>query len=188
MVLLRSTVGSLRWRKYHSAHHAKALEQRGWQVVLLTTPTLRRWVPITIAFFIIMYLLVTIVTLYYNPHMIAPMQHYPALFLVPVVAVIAIFAVPFLMRHRNDGWAFIASCTSIALLLSLAAIGTYPKMIRSSIETETNSLDIFNAASSQLTLKILLIIVAIGIPLVLGYGFYVYRIFRGKVELDAHSY
>jgi cytochrome bd ubiquinol oxidase subunit II len=149
---------------------------------------LRSWVPRCIAFFVIMYLIVSIVTVTTRPYMIARMQHYPLLFLVPALALGAIFAVPFLMRKKQDGWAFICSSLSIALLLSLAAIGTYPYMVRSTVNTQTNSLVIFNSASSALTLKVLLIIVAIGLPLVFAYGFYVYRVFRGKVQIDSTSY
>ncbi|NGX37189.1 MAG: Cytochrome bd-I ubiquinol oxidase subunit 2 [Chlamydiae bacterium] len=149
---------------------------------------MRRYVPRCIALFIILYIVVTIATHYDKPYMIAPMLKYPALFLVPLVSLTTIISVPFLMKHQKDGWAFLSSCLSIALLLSLVTIGTYPYMLRSTVNPETNSLLIFNSSSSQLTLKILLIIVAIGIPLVLAYGFYAYRVFRGKVELEDTSY
>ncbi|MFO7609655.1 MAG: cytochrome d ubiquinol oxidase subunit II [Candidatus Krumholzibacteriia bacterium] len=46
----------------------------------------------------------------------------------------------------------------------------------------------YNAASSQLTLRTMLILAGIGMPLVLGYTFHIYRVFRGKVELDSMSY
>lgn len=149
---------------------------------------LRGWVPFCITFFIFMYTVTTYTTLYDKPYMIALMKSYPILALVPLIALITIVAVPFLMKRLRDGWAFISSCISIACLLALAALGTFPYMIRSTINPETNSLFISNAASSQLTLKVLLIIVIIGVPLVLGYGFFVYRIFRGKVKVEPHSY
>ncbi len=149
---------------------------------------IRRWVPVCITFFLAMYLIVTVSTIYGKSHMTERMIEYPIFFLVPFVSILAILAVPFLMKRKKDGWAFIASCTSIATLISLAAIGTYPYMVRSTIATESNSLTIFNSASSQLTLKVLLIIAGVGVPLVLAYGFYVYRTFRGKVELDTTSY
>lgn len=149
---------------------------------------IRRWVPLTILIFIYMYAVTTYTTLYDKPYMIAQMKNYPILFLVPVLGFLAIISVPYLMKKKRDGWAFISSCFSIACLLSLAAIGTFPYMVRSTIDPENNSLIIYNAASSQLTLKVLMIIVAIGIPLVLGYGFYIYRTFRGKVKIEPHSY
>jgi len=51
-----------------------------------------------------------------------------------------------------------------------------------------NSLDIWQGASSSKTLNIMLIIALIGMPLVLGYTFSIYWIFRGKVKLESTSY
>lgn len=149
---------------------------------------LRRWVTHCIVFFFIIYLILSGVTIINKPFMLDHMREMPAFFLVPVAAFVAIICIPFLMAQKYDGWGFIASCFSIALLLSLFSIGTFPYMIRSTVAPEANSLLISNSASSPLTLKVLLIIVAIGVPLVLGYGFYIYRIFRGKVHIDPHSY
>jgi cytochrome d ubiquinol oxidase subunit II len=63
----------------------------------------------------------------------------------------------------------------------------FPTLVRSSLG-EANSLTVFNSDSSELTLTILLCIVAIGIPLVILYGFIIARVFRGKVRIDDHSY
>jgi cytochrome d ubiquinol oxidase subunit II len=120
--------------------------------------------------------------------MIDKMQEQPWLFSLPALAFLSIFNVPRLMHHKREGWAFIFSCLSIAFLLSLFAIGTYPVMIRSSVYPDSHSLLVQNSASSPLTLKILLIIVAVGLPLVFSYGYYIYRIFRGKVRIEKHSY
>ncbi|MCX6988975.1 MAG: cytochrome d ubiquinol oxidase subunit II [Chlamydiae bacterium] len=75
----------------------------------------------------------------------------------------------------------------IALLILLFGIGTFPYLIRSSVHPD-HSLTIFNTSSSPLTLSVLLIIVCIGIPLVLAYGFCIYRVFRGKVKMGPNSY
>jgi len=149
---------------------------------------IKKWVPLPILFFIYSYAMTTYSTLYDKPYMIAHMLEYPFLLIVPLLGLAAIIAVPFLMKRGRDGLAFISSCLSIVFLLSLASIGTFPYMVRSTIDPLNNSLIIFNSASSQLTLKILMVIVAIGVPIVLGYGFYIYRLFRGKVQLDDHSY
>ena len=98
------------------------------------------------------------------------------------------YMIPKLFSKGWDGTAFICSCLGIACLIGLFGLGTYPVLIRSSINPEINSLTLFNAASSFLTLKVLLLIVLIGVPLVLGYGFYIYRIFRGKVKIGPSSY
>lgn len=149
---------------------------------------LRRWVKKTITLFISCYLITTLITYFYMPHMLTFLKESPWLFIIPLAALGLIISIPIQIHKGRDGWAFIYSCLSIAMLLVLFAIGTFPMLIRSSVLPETNSLLIANAASSQLTLKILLIIVATGLPLVFAYGVYVYRLFRGKVRLDKSSY
>lgn len=149
---------------------------------------IRPWVTRSIVLFIVFYLLATVATLLFFPHMTDNMMKQKWLFLLPLAAFLAIANIPRQVRKHNDGWAFIFSCLAIALLMSLYAVGTYPVLVRSTVNPETNSLDIVNAASSPLTLKVLLVIVVIGIPLVLAYGFYIYKVFRGKIQLDEHSY
>lgn len=148
----------------------------------------RTWVSWTIPLFFVFYLLLTVASFLWVPHMTLRMREEPWFFIVPLAAFVAILNIPRQIRKQNDGWAFLSSCAAITLLLSLYAIGTFPVIVRSSLNPIENSIYIANAASSPLTLKILLIIVAIGLPLVLGYGAYIYRIFRGKVKLDPHSY
>ena len=75
----------------------------------------------------------------------------------------------------------------IAGLLGLAGLSLYPNLVYSNPAPEF-SLTIVNAASSPRTLKIMLIIALIGMPLVLAYTIAVYRIFKGKVEPDAGPY
>ncbi len=150
--------------------------------------TVRRWINKAIAIFIFFYILTSIATVIYMPHMVERFWDRPYTLVFPVIAFFAILNVPRLLNHGKDGWAFVFSCLSIAFLLILFALGTYPTIVRSTIDPDTNSLTLFNVASSQATLRNLLIVVAIGLPLVLAYGFWVYRIFRGKVDLQDASY
>lgn len=149
---------------------------------------LRKWVVPSIAVFIFFYLVVSVFTIYAMPHMTLPFKTYPIFSIIPVLAFLAIFNIPRQIKKGYDGWAFLFSCISIALLVSLYAIGTFPTLVTSTIDPVENSLTIYNSASSPKTLGILLLIVAIGVPLVLAYGFWVYRVFRGKVKLDKFSY
>jgi cytochrome d ubiquinol oxidase subunit II len=149
---------------------------------------LRRWSVRCIVAFIMFFLLTTAVTWWHTPHMIAIFFNNPWYLCVPLAALLAILNVPRMYTRNRDGWAFLSSCFCIALLFSVYGIGTYPYLVRSSINPEENSLTFFNSASSPLTLKVLLIIVIIGIPVVLAYGTFVYRIFRGKVKVGPSSY
>lgn len=149
---------------------------------------LKTWVSPTMIFFIIAYAVTTLVTVIYQDHMVARIRERPYLFLVALGNMLAIAALPHEVHKKRYGTAFLLSCLNIVLLLSLFAIGTFPDVIRSSINPETNSITIINASASLNTLIVLTIIVAIGLPLVFLYGFYIYRLFRGKVQLDVSSY
>ena len=149
---------------------------------------IKTWVNKSVASFLLFFILLTAATFYFTPYMTSRFFKYPLLFLIPILSFGLLLNILKQVKKNNSGWAFISSCLSIFSLLSLFAIGSFPILVRSSINSEYYSLSITNAASSQLTLKILLIIVLIGVPLVLAYGSYIYRVFRGKVKLDDHSY
>ncbi len=149
---------------------------------------LRSWVKRCIGVFIGFYILTTILIWMLAPHMVARFRQEPLYLIAPILALLSILNVPRCFARNSDGWAFLSSCSCIALLFVVYGIGTFPYLVRSTVDTEINSLTFSNAAASTLTLKVLLIIVAIGVPLVLAYGAMIYRIFRGKVKIDKTSY
>jgi cytochrome d ubiquinol oxidase subunit II len=149
---------------------------------------LRKWATRCIVVFVALFVLATIGAWVFTPHMVDRFKEIPLLFVIPLLACLAILNVPRMFSRAKDGWAFLSSCFCIALLFLVFGVGTFPYLVRSTVNTEENSLTFLNAASSQLTLKVLLIIVAIGVPLVLAYGTFIYRIFRGKVRIDESSY
>jgi cytochrome d ubiquinol oxidase subunit II len=83
--------------------------------------------------------------------------------------------------------AFIFSSITVSMLLILVAIELYPTLLLSTLGA-TSNIDIYDAAASEKSLGIMLIIAAIGTPLVLAYTIFVYKTFAGKVELDEMSY
>jgi cytochrome d ubiquinol oxidase subunit II len=153
-----------------------------------THAVVRKWINPSIMVFLFWYVITTIATLLYMPHMVAHFHTYKYLSIFPLLSFFAILNIAYQVRKKNDGWAFLSSCLSIALLLVLYGLGTYPTLVPSTIDPTTNSLTIFNSSSTPKTLTILLTVVVIGIPLVLAYGVWVYHIFRGKVRLEKTSY
>lgn len=147
----------------------------------------RGWINNTIIFFIICYATTTMTTLLYVPQMANVIKQQPVLFLVPLLNMLAIANIPREIHHGRDWRAFVSSCFAIIFLLALFGIGMFPNMIFSHPLAE-NSLNIYNAASSAKTLRIMLIIAMMGVPAVLAYTISIYWIFRGKVKLDASSY
>ena len=138
-------------------------------------------------FFIVSYGLTTMYSLIYLPQLSDMFKTNPMLFVVPILAFLSIFNVPRLATKRKFGLAFMFSSLSIALLFLIVAIELYPTLLLSTIKPEY-SITIYNAASSQKSLGIMLIIAAIGTPLVLGYTAFVYSTFKGKVTIDETSY
>lgn len=149
---------------------------------------MRSWITPSIIFFIITYAMATMATLIYMPHMTQAIQDRPFFFVIAIVNMLAIANIPREIQRGRDGWAFISSCANIALLMMLYGIGTYPNAVRAINDPAGLSLTIYNAASSQKTLEILLIIAFIGIPMVISYTIAVYWIFKGKVKLESTSY
>lgn len=149
---------------------------------------MRAWITPSIIFFIITYATATMATLIYMPHMIDAIRDRPVFFVIAILNMLAIANIPREIHRGNDGRAFISSCANIVFLMALYGIGTYPNAIRAINDPAGLSLTIYNAASSQKTLEILILIAIIGIPMVVCYTIAVYWIFKGKVKLDSTSY
>jgi cytochrome d ubiquinol oxidase subunit II len=144
----------------------------------------RGWVNNAIIFFVVCYAATTMATWLYLPHMLRFFREYPVLCVVPLATMLAIANIPREIHHRRDFAAFLSSCAAIAGLMLLVGIGMFPNLVLARPDPSL-SLTIFNAASSPKTLKIMLVIAAIGMPLVLAYTT---SIFRGKTKLDPMSY
>ena len=148
---------------------------------------LRGWVRSTIIFFIITYALTSMATMVFAEHMIARFREHPTLFIFPLLTLLAVANVPREVHRDRLFAAFLSSCAAVLGFMSLYVIGSFPYLVLSSPNPEF-SLTIYNAASSPKTLRIMLIIACMGVPLVLAYTASIYYIFRGKVKLDAMSY
>lgn len=148
---------------------------------------LKGWINNTIIFFVITYVTITNATLIYYPNMSQHFVDYPILFIVAILNMLAIANIPREIHHGREFRAFMSSAATIASAMMLFAIGIFPNLVLSNTNPEF-SLNIYNAASSQKTLGIMLTIAVIGIPFVVAYTVSIYWIFRGKVKLDATSY
>ena len=84
-------------------------------------------------------------------------------------------------------WAFVASSAMILFLLVSGAVGIFPNLLVSTIDPAYN-LTIYNGASADNTLTVMLIIALIGMPFVLLYTAGVYYFFRGKTVVEPTGY
>jgi cytochrome d ubiquinol oxidase subunit II len=97
-----------------------------------------------------------------------------------LLAFVLITVLRFMISKKQFGTAFILS--SAAILVTTAAIfwQLFPNVMVSSIDPSLN-LTIYNAASSQYTLKVMAIVAAIMVPIVLAYTIWSYWVFRKRV-------
>jgi cytochrome bd ubiquinol oxidase subunit II len=93
------------------------------------------------------------------------------------------------VKRKQNGWAFAMTALNIVLLQFINFLIMFPRVMISST-SPAYSLDIWNAASSPYTLKVMSIVAAIFIPVILAYQGYTYWVFRKRVtqETKDHVY
>ncbi|MBO9659519.1 MAG: cytochrome d ubiquinol oxidase subunit II [Chitinophagaceae bacterium] len=138
-------------------------------------------------FFVMTFVITTVYTLLYVPHLSDRVKSNPQFFIFPLIMMFAIANIPRLLNKGKYRHAFASSCVTIASLLILVAIEVFPNLLFAT-NNAANSITIHNAASSPKTMKILLTIAVIGTPLVAIYTGFVFWTFKGKVKLDDMSY
>jgi cytochrome d ubiquinol oxidase subunit II len=107
----------------------------------------------------------------------------PVLFLVIAVTVAALLATRLLLAKKDYLKAFLSSAATIAGATFFGVIGLFPNMLPSTLRPYF-SLTAYNSSSSPLTLKIMLTVVVLLIPVVIAYQIWAYRLFWGKVSED----
>jgi cytochrome d ubiquinol oxidase subunit II len=111
------------------------------------------------------------------------------LFIVVVVAGIALARWAMTRRDgRGDVFALLGSAAGLAGLVGLAGTGSFPNLVNARGSAAQTALSIHNSASGHLTLEVMLIVAIIFVPIVLGYTFFMYRQFAGKVKAEAGEY
>jgi cytochrome d ubiquinol oxidase subunit II len=147
----------------------------------------RRWIPKIMVTFFVLNTLVVIATVAFRQGITQRYlaEIWPVIF--PAGALLALIVAWWMLRQGRDFIAFIASGAMIALLLISGAIGLFPNLLISTTDPAFN-LTIYNAASAPNTLTVMLVIALIGMPIVVLYTSGVYYFFRGKTQLDTHSY
>jgi cytochrome d ubiquinol oxidase subunit II len=101
----------------------------------------------------------------------------------PIAAWVALLGAGWFIWRERGGWAFVMTALNILLTLVSLFLILFPRVMISSIDP-TYSLDIWNAASSPYTLKVMSIIAAIFIPIILAYQGYTYWVFRKRLTTE----
>jgi len=148
---------------------------------------MRRWSVKGFYAFVVLYALATVATVFVSPHLFEGLLANPIFWLLVVLMTGAVYFFPVLSKADRPFLAFLATSVMTLAGIGFAALSLYPRLVPS-ITNLDHSLTIYNASSTPRTLMVMLIIVLIGMPLVIGYTFVIYRVFKGKVVLDETSY
>ena len=139
----------------------------------------RIWLPNVVLLFL------TVGIGYFTTDMFARLGVNPGI--VPVGAGVSILLAGYFNRREQDGWAFAMTGLGIALTVITVFMGLFPRVMISSLNPEW-SLTIYNAASSDYTLRTMGLVVLIFLPFVLAYQGWTYYIFRQRVTREQLEY
>ena len=104
--------------------------------------------------------------------------------LVPVAAILALLSVRYFLGSGREGWAFVMTALTIVCSVITLFVGLYPRLLVSSLNPEW-SLTIYNASSSQYTLKVMTIVALVLVPFVLAYQGWTYWVFRHRISVES---
>ena len=107
-----------------------------------------------------------------------------ALWIAPIGTVILALGTHVLLRMGRAGMAFIFSSLAQAATILTAGFALFPFLLPSSIAHD-DSLTVWNASSSERTLRIMLFAVIVFLPIIVGYTTFVFRVLKGRITLDA---
>lgn len=108
-------------------------------------------------------------------------------FVIPVVVFGSLAVMMHGMLKRREKTAFVASALYIVGMLVGAAFALYPVVLPASTDPARN-LTIYNTAAGHHGLSVGFTWWILGMILALGYFFFLFRMFRGKVRLEGEGY
>lgn len=105
----------------------------------------------------------------------------PALYLLPVLAVVAAVLAVFFAKNEKRFLAFCSNFLAFLFIVEGGLASIYPYMLKSSVSLEYG-IDIFEAASSHMTLSIMLAGALVFVPIVIIYQLWAYTLFKEKIK------
>ena len=103
-----------------------------------------------------------------------------------LVVLLGWYMVKVAAKKGKEGQAFLMSSLAFIGLWGIVGSIHFPNLVKA--KDAALSISIYNRSNSQLTLTVMLIIALIGMPFVIFYTAYVYKIFKGKVVLNGDDY
>jgi cytochrome d ubiquinol oxidase subunit II len=128
-------------------------------------------------------LIVTFATMRVQPQVVHNLSDKPWGFVFPATALVGLTLALYFSVTRHDAYAFLASGCYLVGMLASAAFGVYPFVLPSTLDPAFG-LTVSGAAAPAHGLRLGLAWWIPGMLLVTGYFVFIYRHFRGKVDLE----
>ncbi|TKB54680.1 cytochrome d ubiquinol oxidase subunit II [Ferrimonas aestuarii] len=107
----------------------------------------------------------------------------PALYVLPLLAVLMPLATAALSSLNRNGLAFVTSSLNLIAVIVTAAVSLFPFVMPSSLNP-SHSLTMWDATSSEMTLNIMFAVACIFVPIILGYTTWCYIKMFGRLNND----
>ena len=128
-----------------------------------------------------------VATVSIRPGVLDNYKHHAIGFLIPVIVFGALALMMHSMLNGKEKTAFVASALYIVGMLVGAAFALYPVVLPASTQSAYN-LTIYNTAAGHHGLSVGFTWWIVGMLLALGYFFFLFRMFKGKVRLEGEGY
>lgn len=111
-------------------------------------------------------------------------RNYPITWLVPAAVIGSLFAIKYFNAKGKDKAAFIGSSAYLAFMLVGAVAALFPNILPAI--DPARSLTIYNSAAGPYGLGVGLVWWSIGVVIAAGYFVFLFRTFKGKVQVGPH--
>ena len=148
---------------------------------------IKRQTPLWITF-VVLYFVTSGYAIIEAPHLFEGVMGNPLFWVFSLLLLASIAYQPVATKAKKHFLAFLSSSLTILSMVALTGISLFPRWVPSSIDMANNSITIYNSSSTEGTLMVMLIIALAGVPIMLGYTFWIYRVFKGKTEITEASY
>jgi len=126
-------------------------------------------------------------TYFVRPHLLHNYGEHPIGILVPIAVVAGLILIIWAAPKSKEKLAFMGSTLYITAMLVGAVFALYPEVLPSSTNPAL-SLTIHNSAAGHHGLVVGIVWWSFALVLTLGYFIFIYRMFRGKVQLEGGGY
>ena len=137
--------------------------------------------------FVVLYVGATIYTFFEARHLMEGVVGRPLFWMTFIPLIVSMTYIPIASGGGKALQAFLSSSVTILALWGLLGVSVFPNMARSSLDPAW-SLTIYGSSSTERSLSVMLVIALVGMPLIIGYTAFVYRVFKGKVVITPDSY